>query len=158
MLLNWRWSSQPPIFFQVTAKGGSRATPRKSPLFKLFFFLQLHIGGLPLGPAGVPVCAPNCISTLKKSYSVSLPNRVSFTHLNANTQRWVLSKVFHWILYVAFLFFFCWQVHILWIIAAMVLEIESLNINNMSRDCWCFISHSLHTFCRLSVFVFQDTK
>lgn len=29
------------------------------------------------------------------------------------------------------------QVHTLWIIAAMVWEIESLIINNMDQACWC---------------------
>lgn len=56
VLLNWRWSSQPPIFFQLTAKGGSRATPRKSPLFKLFFFAVAHWWT----PLGACWCASMC--------------------------------------------------------------------------------------------------
>lgn len=38
---------------------------------------------------------------------------------------------------------FSWRVHTLWIVAATVSEIESLNINNVGKSWWCFISHSL---------------
>lgn len=115
-------SSQLLVFFQLTAKGGASYPP---PLFFVFFFFLIAVAHwwLPLGP--VCMC-PKFYQYIKKKMLFCESSKYCFLHpcdCQELTQSWVLSKLFNWILYVAFLFF-CWQVHKLWIIAAMVWKLS----------------------------------
>lgn len=146
-------SSQLLIFLQLTARGGF-SFPKKV----IFFLFEIAVAHwlLPLGP--ICMC-PKSYQYIKKkkSYFASLPSIVSFTHVTAkNSPRgecclnfsteyytWPFLSLF-FLLAGSYTLDYCCD----------GLEIESLNINNMSQGSWCFISH----FSRFIVFVFLNRK